>query len=102
MTKFSSRWLGLWSENVGNLIVLFAGIFAVMEKDNITPGLAGLSISYALEVSILDPYLTNNAFRFVLRTAGKLTVQINAKLFASFSRFTLPDSSKELFTYLSK
>ena len=52
VSKFFCRWLGLWSENVGNLIVLFAGLFAVMEKDSITPGLAGLSISYALEVSI--------------------------------------------------
>ena len=46
------RWLGLWLENVGNLIVLFAGLFAVIEKDSISPGLAGLSVSYALQVSI--------------------------------------------------
>ena len=45
------RWLGLWLENVGNLIVLFAGLFAVIEKDSISPGLAGLSVSYALQVS---------------------------------------------------
>ena len=44
------RWLGLWLEFIGNLIVLFAGIFAVVEKDNINPGLAGLSVSYALQV----------------------------------------------------
>ena len=56
-TKYKSffknfRWLGLWLENVGNLIVLFAGLFAVIEKDSISPGLAGLSVSYALQVSI--------------------------------------------------
>ena len=45
------RWLGLWLENVGNLIVLFAGLFAVIGRDSISPGLAGLSVSYALQVS---------------------------------------------------
>ncbi len=36
---------------MGNFIVLFAGLFAVIDKNRISPGLAGLSVSYALQVS---------------------------------------------------
>lgn len=48
----SNRWLAVRLEMVGNLIILFAGLFAVIEKDQ-SPGLVGLSISYALQVSAI-------------------------------------------------
>ena len=39
---------------IGSLIIFFAALFAVIERnsssDGIDPGLAGLSISYALQV----------------------------------------------------
>lgn len=38
-------------EMVGNLIILFAALFAVFSKDNLSPGLVGLSVSYALQVT---------------------------------------------------
>ena len=42
-------------EFTGNLIILFAALFAVIERNSggggLDPGLAGLSITYALQVS---------------------------------------------------
>lgn len=36
---------------VGNLIILFAGLFAVLGRENMSPGLVGLSVSYALQIT---------------------------------------------------
>ena len=52
---FSYRWLGVNLEMVGNLIVLFAALFAV--TGSVDAGTAGLSVTYALQVSI--PTFTN-------------------------------------------
>ena len=38
-------------ETVGNLIILFASLFAVLARDTMDPGLVGLSLSYALNVT---------------------------------------------------
>ena len=47
----ANRWLAVRLEMVGNLIIFCSALFAVMAKDSITPGLVGLSISYALSVT---------------------------------------------------
>ncbi|KAG5674807.1 hypothetical protein PVAND_004755 [Polypedilum vanderplanki] len=47
----ANRWLAVRLEIVGNLIILFAALFAVMGKNSLSPGLVGLSVSYALSVT---------------------------------------------------
>jgi hypothetical protein len=44
------RWLAVRLETVGTLIVFFAALLAVLGKGAISPGLVGLSITYALQV----------------------------------------------------
>ena len=56
----SLRWLAIRLEFVGNLVILFSALFAVLQRNypsifgSINPGFAGLSISYSLMVSSLD------------------------------------------------
>ncbi|KAJ6660365.1 hypothetical protein lerEdw1_017788 [Lerista edwardsae] len=48
----SNRWLGIRIEFVGNCVVFFAALFAVLGRHHLSPGLVGLSVSYALQVTM--------------------------------------------------
>ena len=45
-------WMRIRLEMMGNLMVLFASIFAIIAKESISSGVAGLSISSASTVSV--------------------------------------------------
>ncbi|CAB3223730.1 unnamed protein product [Arctia plantaginis] len=57
LRSVADRWLGVRLQVVGSLIIFFAALFAVIGRDTISPGLAGLSVSYTLEITQILFYL---------------------------------------------
>ncbi|KAG4077224.1 hypothetical protein HA402_005279 [Bradysia odoriphaga] len=55
----AARWLAVRLEIVGALVVLFAALFAVLDRNTISPAVVGLSISYSLQVSQTLSYLVS-------------------------------------------
>ena len=47
----SSRWLSVRLEIIGNIILMFAALFAVLSKGSIDAGSVGLTLSYAFNVT---------------------------------------------------
>lgn len=47
----SNRWLAIRLEFIGNLIIFFAAVFAVVSRNSLQSGLVGLSVTYALQVT---------------------------------------------------
>jgi ATP-binding cassette subfamily C (CFTR/MRP) protein 1 len=52
LSMASNRWLSTRIENIGNLIIFFTALFAVINRESLSPGLAALSITYALNVTM--------------------------------------------------
>ncbi|XP_075974897.1 multidrug resistance-associated protein 1-like isoform X2 [Anticarsia gemmatalis] len=51
LSAVADRWLAIRLNALGNFILLFAALFVVMGRENISPGLAGLSLSYTLKIT---------------------------------------------------
>lgn len=49
----ANRWIVTRLGIVGNFLVLFASLFAVSERGNLSSGLVGLSISYVLQITMV-------------------------------------------------
>ena len=45
------RWIGMTGEILAAFVVLFTVIFAVIQRDTLSAGLAGLAVTYSLQVS---------------------------------------------------
>lgn len=47
----ANRWLAVRLETIGNFIIFFASVFSVLGRDTLSPGIVGLSVSYALQIT---------------------------------------------------
>ena len=47
----ANRWLSIRLEALGNTIVFFAALLAILGRDTLEPGLVGLSLSYAMQIT---------------------------------------------------
>ena len=62
----SNRWLAVRLDMMSSCVVCITGLCVVLTYDNLTPAMAGLALSFAIQVNVLDVYrasvnpLTNN------------------------------------------
>nr|CAD7448332.1 unnamed protein product [Timema bartmani] len=63
-------WLSIRLELISGIIVFFAALFAVLGRETMNPGLVGLSVSYALQVT--------TTLNLIVRTASDIETNIVA------------------------
>ncbi|TRY70343.1 hypothetical protein TCAL_02430 [Tigriopus californicus] len=51
LSMAANRWLSIRLEMLGNVVILFAALFAVLGKNVMNPGVVGLSLSYAMQIT---------------------------------------------------
>ena len=51
--RLAERWLSIRLEIIGNFCIIGAGVFAVLARGSLYPGLAGLSLQYAMGVTTM-------------------------------------------------
>ncbi|XP_029344396.1 multidrug resistance-associated protein 1 isoform X2 [Acyrthosiphon pisum] len=49
----ADRWIALRVETIGSFIIFFTSLFSVLGRDTLSPGIVGLSVSYALQITQL-------------------------------------------------
>ena len=50
MSLSSNRWLACRIETLGNIVIFFTAFFIILAEDKISPGIAGLALTYAIQV----------------------------------------------------
>jgi len=78
--------VGLRLEFVGSFVILFASLVAALKKNTISPGVAGLSISYAITVNKKPILITKNRLKY-RNVIFKKTTQSLLWSVRSFSEF---------------
>lgn len=53
----AKSWLSLRLDFVGNIVVFFCALFAVLQRDRLDPGTTGLAVTYALSMSAMLNWL---------------------------------------------
>ena len=78
----ASRWLAVRLETIGNIVILFAALFAVLSRDIMDPGLVGLSLSYALTVTQSLSYLVTMVSEVETNMVGVERIKVLRNIFS--------------------
>ena len=95
LLRASFRWLGTRNSILGNAVVLFASIFALVERGEITPGLAGLSITTAISLIGSFGWITRMICEFESNTVSLERIQEYCQVEQEAPRHQ-PDVDEEL------
>ncbi len=63
---------------VGNFTLLFAALFTVLERNNVNPGYAGLSLSYAMAITQVRSLLQFQSLSLIFEYHGHLLTYVQS------------------------